>query len=176
MLNIAMVIGFGFSIAGSTLVGQNLGAGQVDAAKRSGWRACAMAVAWMGVLGAIISVNAHRFAVFFLGDQPETIARTVELTHILAAMMPLLGVDFAIGGSLRGAGDTRFPLFSTFAGLIAVRCGLAVLFAWLGWPVIWVYGAIIGDYILKAGLLIWRFHSGSWVDALKRRPAAAAPH
>ena len=45
MLNAAMVVGSGFSIAGATLVGQHLGAGDVDGAARSGWRACSMAVA-----------------------------------------------------------------------------------------------------------------------------------
>jgi len=166
MLNIAMVIGMGFSIAGSTLVGQNLGAGDIKAAKRSGWRACLLAMASMGTLGVIISINAASLSRFFLGDDTVTVQRAIEITHILAAMLPLLGIDMAIGGSLRGAGDTRFPLFSTFAGLIGMRCGLAALFAWLELPVIWVYGSMIGDYILKATLLVWRFRSGKWVHAI----------
>lgn len=169
LLNIAMVIGFGFSIAGSTLVGQNLGAGDPEAAKRSGWRACAMAMISMGALGALISFNAESLSRFFLGDEPVTIERAVEITHILAAVLPMLGIDFAIGGSLRGAGDTRFPLFATFAGLIGVRCGLAALFAWLELPVVWVYASMIGDYILKSALLIWRFRSGKWVHAIDNR-------
>lgn len=172
MLNIAMVIGMGFSIAGSTLVGQNLGAGDIAAAKRSGWRACMLAMASMGTLGVIISINAESLSRFFLGDETITVQRAVEITHILAAMLPLLGIDFAIGGSLRGAGDTRFPLFTTFAGLIGVRCGLAALFSWLELPVLWVYASMIGDYILKASLLIWRFRSGRWVHAI-RQPAVA---
>lgn len=176
MLNVAMVIGMGFSIAGSTLVGQNLGAGDIAAAKRSGWRACMLAMISMGFLGALISINAQLLAEFFLGrEQPITVQRAVEITHILAAMLPLLGIDFAIGGSLRGAGDTRFPLFATFAGLIGMRCGLAALFAWLELPVIWVYASIIGDYILKASLLIWRFRSGRWVHAIQSRDAVPSP-
>jgi putative MATE family efflux protein len=169
MLNIAMVIGMGFSIAGSTLVGQNLGAGDIAAAKRSGWRACLLAMASMGTLGVLISINASRLAVYFLGDETVTVQRAIEITHILAAMLPLLGIDMAIGGSLRGAGDTRFPLFTTFTGLIGMRCGLAALFAWLELPVVWVYGSMIGDYVLKASLLIWRFRSGRWVHAIKAR-------
>jgi Na+-driven multidrug efflux pump len=167
LLNIAMVVGMGFSIAGSTLVGQHLGAGDIAGAKRSGWRACLLAMASMGTLGVIISINAATLARYFLGNEEVTVQRAIELTHILAAMLPLLGIDMAIGGSLRGAGDTRFPLFSTFAGLIGMRCGLAALFAWMELPVLWVYASMIGDYILKASLLIWRFRSERWVHAIK---------
>jgi putative MATE family efflux protein len=168
MLNIAMVIGFGFSIAGATLVGQNLGAGDPDAARRSGWRACKLAMVSMGALAAIISVFAPELAHFILGNEPLTERYTIQLTYILAAMLPLLGVDFAIGGSLRGAGDTRFPLISTFVSLIVMRCGLAALAVYAELPVFWVYASIIGDYVLKASLLIGRFRSGKWVHAIRR--------
>jgi len=114
------------------------------------------------VLNADISQDAEQLARFFLGDEPLTIRYTVEFTRILGAMMPLLAVEFAIGGSLRGAGDTRFPLIATFFGLIGMRCGLAALFTFLQLPVIWVYGAIVGDYLLKGALLLWRFHTGRW--------------
>jgi putative MATE family efflux protein len=173
MLNAAMVVGAGFSIAGATLVGQHLGAGDVDGAARSGWRACAMAVGAMTLIGVIVVLNAGALARFFLGSDEIAVQRTIEFTYIMAAMLPLLGVDMAIGGSLRGAGDTRFPLMASFLGLIGVRCVLAATFAYFHWPVIWVYSSMIGDYMLKGSLLIWRFKSGHWKHVLITRPAAA---
>lgn len=169
MLNAAMVVGSGFSIAGATLVGQHLGAGDVDGAARSGWRACRMAVAAMSLIGFITAINATALARFFLGTDEVAVLRTTEFTYIMAAMLPLLGVDMAIGGSLRGAGDTRFPLMTSFLGLIGMRCALAATFAWFHLPVIWVYSSIIGDYMLKGSLLIWRFKSGRWKHALAKR-------
>ena len=83
------------------------------------------------------------------------------------AMMPLLAVDFSIGGSLRGAGDTRFPLMATMLSLIVVRCGLAALATYLGMPVVWVYAALVGDYLLKATMLIWRFQRGRWKTVVR---------
>jgi putative MATE family efflux protein len=168
MLNAAMVMGFGFAVAGSTLVGQNLGAGDPQAAARSGWRACTLGVLAMTIVGLVVVFNAKPLAHFFLGNQELVVERTVEFTYIMAAMLPLLGVDNAIGGSLRGAGDTRFPLMTSFLGLIGMRCGLAALFCLLHLPVIWVYSAIIGDYLLKGSLLIWRFRSGRWMHVLGR--------
>ncbi len=173
MLNAAMVVGSGFSIAGATLVGQHLGAGDVEGATRSGWRACGMAVAAMSLIGLLIVINASGLAQFFLGSDKIAVERTTEFTYIMGAMLPLLGVDMAIGGSLRGAGDMRFPLMTSFLGLIGVRCALAATFAVFHLPVVWVYSSIIGDYMLKGSLLIWRFRSGHWKHALAKRVAAA---
>ncbi len=173
MLNAAMVVGVGFSVAGSTLVGQHLGAGDLKGAARSGWRACGIAVAAMTTIGTLTAINARSLAHFFLGSDRAAVLHTIEFTYIMAAMLPLLGVDMAIGGALRGAGDTRFPLMSSFLGLIGMRCGLAALFVLLHLPVVWMYGSIIGDYMLKGSLLIWRFESGRWKHALPERTSAA---
>ena len=67
-----------------------------------------------------------------------------------------------IGGSLRGAGDTRFPLMATMFSLIGMRCGLAAIATYMGLPVVWVYAALVGDYLVKASMLIWRFQRGRW--------------
>jgi Na+-driven multidrug efflux pump len=168
MLNAAMVVGFGFAIAGSTLVGQNLGAGDPQAAARAGWRACGLGVLAMTLIGLVVVINARPLAHFFLETGGPVVERTVEFTYIMAAMLPLLGVENGIGGSLRGAGDTRFPLLTSFLGLVGTRCGLAALFCVLRLPVIWVYSAIIGDYLLRGSLLIWRFKSGRWINVLGR--------
>jgi putative MATE family efflux protein len=162
LLQVCMTVGFGFSIAGSTLVGQHLGANDHDAATRSGWRSMSLAILAMGALGLVVIIYAVPLATWFLGDEPLTIRYTVQFIYLLGSMMPLMAVDFAIGGSLRGAGDTRFPLVASFASLIGMRCGLAALFTWMDLPVVWVYGALVGDYLLKGAMLIWRFRSGRW--------------
>jgi putative MATE family efflux protein len=162
LLMVCMTVGFGFSIAGSTLVGQHLGANDHEAATRSGWRSMGLAILAMGSLGLLVIFFAVPLATFFLGDEPLTIRYTVQFIYLLGSMMPLMAVEFAIGGALRGAGDTRFPLVATIAGLIGVRCGLAALFTFLQLPVVWVYAALVGDYLLKGALLVWRFRSGRW--------------
>lgn len=162
MLMVCMTVGFGFSIAGSTLVGQHLGAGDLEGAARSGWRSAAMAMVAMGALGILVIVFARELAEFFLGDEQLTIDYTVQFTYLMGAIMPLLAIDFAIGGALRGAGDTRFPLMTTILGLIVMRCGLAALATYLGLPVFWVYAALVGDYLLKGMMLVWRFYGGRW--------------
>ena len=171
ILAICMTVGFGFSIAGSTLVGQHLGAKDFAGAVRSGWRATFLAILSMGLIGLAVMVFAETLATYFIGDGDLTIEYTVQFIYVLGAMMPLLAVEFAIGGALRGAGDTRFPLITTILGLLVVRCGLAAVAAYFGLPVIWVYAALIGDYVLKGAMLIWRFRQGRWKTIIPEDPA-----
>ena len=107
--------------------------------------AAGVPVAWrsvaMSLIGFLIVINASALARFFLGSDEIAVQRTTEFTYIMGAMLPLLGVDMAIGGSLRGAGDTRFPLITSFLGLIGVRCALAATFAAFHLPVVWVYSS-----------------------------------
>ena len=171
ILAICMTVGFGFSIAGSTLVGQHLGAKDFAGAVRSGWRAMFLAIASMGLIGLAVMVFAEALATYFIGDGELTIEYTVQFIYVLGAMMPLLAVEFAIGGALRGAGDTRFPLIATILGLLVMRCGLAAIAAYFGLSVIWVYAALIGDYVLKGAMLIWRFRQGRWKTTIPENPA-----
>ena len=167
MLMVCFMVGFGFSIAGSTLVGQHLGAGDHPGAERSGWRAGGLAMLSMGGFALPVLLFANELADLFIGDDPLTITYTVQFIYVMGAMMPLLAIEFAIGGALRGAGDTRFPLMATFLGLILVRCGLAALCTWMELPVVWVYAALVGDYLVKGVMLVERFRRGRWKTVVR---------
>ena len=133
LMMVCFVVGFGFSIAGATLSGQHLGAGDPAGAMRAGWRATICAVASMSCLGLTVAILAPQMATFFLGDEPETVQLTIQLAYIMAATTPLLAIEFAIGGVLRGAGDTRFPLLATLVGLLGViACWARRSLGWSG--------------------------------------------
>ena len=164
LMLISIVVGFGFSIAASTLVGQYIGAGQPEQAKRSGWSSARMALISMTVFSLIIAAFAEPIARFMVADD-EVVHYTVIFMYMLAAVQPLMGIEMTLGGALRGAGDTRFPLFSTAFGLIAGRILLAYIFIEMGLSVEWVYGALIADYVIKAVLIIWRYQSDRWLKS-----------
>ncbi len=161
ILSISFVVGFGFSIAGATLVGQHMGAGDNSGAVKSGWKALGLAIASMVALSIVIALFAEEIARYLIDDD-EVVRLTVVFIYIMALVQPLMAVEFTLGGCLRGAGDTRFPLITTMIGLCGVRVGLAALFVVLNLSVEWIYAALIGDYIVKAGMLLYRFRSGKW--------------
>ena len=161
ILSFSFVVGFGFSIAASTHVGQLLGASDPDGAAESGWRALKLAVASMVVLGATIVILAEPIARFMIDDE-EVVRLTVVFIYILGAVQPLMAIEFTLGGALRGAGDTRFPLLTTIVGLVIIRGSVAALFLWQGYAVEWIFAALIVDYIVKAVMLVMRFRRGRW--------------
>jgi putative MATE family efflux protein len=165
ILALSFLPGFGFGAAASTIVGQQLGAGQPEHAERSGWEANRLAVVAMSIAGILIFLFARPIAALVI-DDAEVIDDAVSFIQILALAQPLMAADSTLGGALRGAADTRFPLVTVVVGFYGARLG----FAWVVSHVLelslaWVWGALLGDYLLRAALKGWRFHSGAWKRA-----------
>lgn len=173
LLSLAMVIGFGFSIAVSVLVGQQIGAGSIANARLVTIRALRVTVVVLTVPGLVLAWYALPVALWLSGDQ-EIAEHTVLVIYSFTAILPMLAVEFCLGGALRGAGDTRFPLLNVIMGLIVVRFGLALLLEWCGFSVGWIYATLVADYAVKNILLVWRFRSDRWMKLLPARTALAA--
>ncbi len=174
VLSFSFVIGFGFSIAGATLVGQHLGAGDNQGASKVGWRALWLSMFSMVLFGIAIAAYAEEIARYLIADH-EVVRLTVVFIYIMALVQPLMAVEFTLGGCLRGAGDTRFPLIATMVGLCGIRVGLAGVFVFLQFSVEWIYAALIGDYIVKAVMLLYRFHGSKWQQIFSNKEARLDP-
>lgn len=163
ILSFSFVPGIGFSTAASTLVGQYLGAERPEEASRFGWRSNLGAMIVMGSVGLTIIGFARPLAGLFGAAGAETVALTVTFIYILGAVQPLMAVEFALGGALRGAGDTRFPLVAILTGLFVFRLGSAFTLQALYEPtIVHIWLCLISDYAVKALMLAWRFGSGRW--------------
>jgi MATE family, multidrug efflux pump len=170
ILSFSFLVGLGFSIAASTLVGQNLGADDPVSAERSGWRAMWLAIGVMVVFGTGIIWLAEPIARLLI-DDAEVVRLAVVFIRLLGSVQALMAIEFTLGGALRGAGDTRFPLFVVLAGMVVMRLGTAITLHLLGFTVEWIYAALIADYVVKAVMLVRRFRGGRWKTVLEREPA-----
>jgi putative MATE family efflux protein len=162
ILALSFLPGFGFGAAAGTLVGQALGARQPAEAERSGWIAVGLGVALMTTGGLALAACARPVARLFV-DDAAVLDAAVPFIVVLAAAQPLMAVDFILGGALRGAGDTRFPLVVALVAFYVCRLGTAwVVTDWLRLDLLWLWLALIGDYLLRAALKSHRFRSGVW--------------
>lgn len=168
ILSFSFVIGFGFSIAGATLVGQHLGAGDTDQARRAGWGAMRLSIVSMTFFGILISLFAEPLARFMINND-EVVRLSVIFIWLLGSMQPLMAIEFSLGGALRGAGDTKTPLMITLTCLLFIRVFLALIFFMLDASVEIIFSTLVADYIVKGFLYVARFRSNKWMKAMKLR-------
>lgn len=166
--------GAAFGTAAMTLVGQNLGAGRPDEARRAGWRAFALGLTVMSLMGALFFTLAEPMFRLFTNHEP-VIATGVPVLRLVAFAMPSLAGVIVFLSALRGAGDTRVPVLFTWVGFFLVRIPLAYLCAYpsldlgpLGvWPGLGrgLYGtwlAMFADLIVRGLFFTTRFARGRW--------------
>ena len=170
ILSFSFVIGFGFSIAGATLVGQHLGAQNKDQAKRAGWGAMRLSIISMTFFGIIIITFAGPLARFMI-DNDEVVRLTVIFIWLLGSMQPLMAIEFSLGGALRGAGDTKTPLVITLTCLLFIRVFLAAVFFILDASIEIIFSTLLADYIVKGFLYVSRFKSDRWMNVLRIKEA-----
>ncbi len=151
----------GFSMAVAPMVGQYLGAGNPEKAKKTVYLSLKIT---SGIL-LIISVIYFFFAPGLLGvfiDDPVIIGHGVDYLRIIAFFEIFLAFEVVLGGAFSGAGDTR-ALFWVIFPLTALRIPLAYVFAvllQLKVTAIWV--VIMFTMVLKGALLLFIFNKGNW--------------
>jgi putative MATE family efflux protein len=158
----SMMPGFGFSMAAMTLVGQALGANNPGRASRASWFATRSCFAWMGTMGLIFFFFGHWIMGLFTSD-PVIIENGSIALKMIALAQPGQAFGMVLAGSLRGSGDTSYPMFATGAAMWFVRLPLAYLFGIvLGYGLGGVYLGWVVDTIVLAGLNWARYRTGRW--------------
>ena len=158
----AFMPGFGFAAAAAALVGQGLGRGDAREAEDEGWNAIWLGLLVMMALSLPLYLAAEPLARLFTTDA-EALALGELWIRAIVLAMPAIALHFGAAGALRGAGDTRWPLFVSFAGLWLVRLPLAWLIGVeLGYGMIGVWAAYIVEYYARAIVTTWRYARGAW--------------
>lgn len=153
------MIGVGFGAAAAAIVGQNLGARQVERAERAGWITMAFGMIPALVMAVVSLTIPETLALAFTSD-PAVVDETAMYLRINALSQLLLPAEIVLEGALGGAGDTVPPMITSTA-LTALRIPLAAWWASLWGPVgIWWAISLTAAGRGMAMMLLWR--SGRW--------------
>lgn len=165
--------GAAFGTAAMTLVGQNLGAGRPDMARRGGFLALALGGSLMTVMGVLFFLLAP--AMFRISTRDEHVmAVGVPVLRLVAFAMPALAPVIIFTSALRGAGDTRVPVLFTWIGFFLIRIPLAYLLTrpsvslgpWtipgLGLGLYGAWLAMFADLFTRGLFFLHRFVRGQW--------------
>lgn len=168
ILSLSFTIGQSFGTAASTLVGRSLGEEDTDLAyayMRETQRYGIMVSLFVAVLFFFFS---HHVVRLYTSD-PEIIGLASGVLRMIAIIQPFQAAQFILAGGLRGAGDTRFTLVSTGAGVLVVRNVFAwflVLVRGMGLTGAWI--ALMIDQLVRWVLITWRVRSGRWKEVKLR--------
>jgi multidrug resistance protein, MATE family len=125
LTSLAYLPGLGIALAGTTLVGQAIGAGDRDWADILGNAVIRITVVTMGAIGLVLAALAPWLAPLFVSasdpQAAQVVALTVPLLWIAAGYQLFDGLNLGSGFCLRGAADVKIPAL------------LVMLLAWFFW-------------------------------------------
>jgi putative MATE family efflux protein len=161
ILTFIIFVSLGFSTAAAIIVGQYLGRGQPEIAKQFGWFGWRLCSSVLCSAAIIFFVFSEELAVLLSDD--INVRRFTDLFFTTVAIaMPFIATDFALGGAIRGAGETQYPLKVSVVSLLLVRFILPFVFLDLGLSINWMFMLTAADFAIKAIFMLIYFRSGKW--------------
>lgn len=183
--SIAYMPAFGFNVATAALVGQSLGEGRPDKAEKTVYEAIKMVSLFMATMAVILMAFPRYLVMPFISPSDPNYGEVLRLAAIYLIIVGIseipLGWLFVIGGALRGAGDTKSPMYITAVSKLLFRIVPAYLlgfgftipgftlgqwtfpgFTFEGLGVIAAWIAMSLETFTTAALFWWVFKRGKW--------------
>ena len=161
LLLVCILPGLGLGLAGASLVGQALGRGDKEDARRWGREVLLIGFLATGGLGLVLALGAETWLTLFMPTSPETVAMAVA---------PLMLVGFTqwiepvvVNNLLTGVGDTVAVLIISLVSQWLIFLPVAYLVAVVlqgGLVALWASMVLYRALSLTASLI--RFQRGAW--------------
>lgn len=157
----ALIPCFAFNNGTATFVGQNVGAKQIDRAKKGMKQTQVIACIVCIVISITLFCLAKPVSQFF-SLEGHALTRSVEQVQFVAPFFILFSLYQVFGGFLQGSGDVSFPMIATLTSLV-IRTVTGYLGNYLGYfsyeaawvtiPLGWLF-----SFLITGG----RYLSGAW--------------
>ena len=162
-LQIPLVFGLGSALV--TMVGTNVGAGQLARAERVTWIGAAVAAAVTGSLGLLGALFPAGWVGLFSSD-PAVLAAGATYLRIVGPTYGFFGLGLALYFASQGAGRLAWPLLAGAGRLLIAGIGGWVAVRWLGSGLPGVFAAMAVALVIFGTVLSLAVRLGAW-----RRPA-----
>jgi multidrug resistance protein, MATE family len=162
---VALLPGLGFGMASATLVGQALGRGQPDDARRWGWEVARVSALAMAVLGLPMMLFPGHVIGLFVGaaEAAQVIAAGSLPLRLFGGIAAVEGVHRVLQFSLMGAGDMkRVMVLNT-----SLQWGLLLPLAYLVGPVLGfglfpIWCVYLGTSVVGALVFVALWQGSRW--------------
>ena len=161
--SLASVMGLAMAPVYTTVIGQCMGAADIDAAnfyfKKLNKITLLLSILWNALVFAVTPLIVRCSAIS--PEAKELVIWLVLINNIFNGLAyPFAG---SLGNGLRAAGDVKFTMIVSITLTIAARLFFSTLFGlWLGWGVIGVAVGMSLDLVLRGAIFIRRLKSQKW--------------
>ncbi len=161
--SLASIIGLAMAPVYTTVIGQCMGARDIDAAnlyfKKLNKITLVLSVLWNALIFAITPLIVRYSAIS--PEAKELVIWLVLINNIFNGLAyPFAG---SLGNGLRAAGDVKFTMIVSISLTIGARLLFSALFGlWLGWGVIGVAIGMSIDLVFRGAIFLWRLKSQKW--------------
>ena len=151
----------GMGAAATTLVGQNLGAGNPKRASRVAWRTLYLTMLPVGFVTMFLVSFPETAIAIFISDA-DVVAAGVTYVLLVGMTQIFMAAEVVLIGAFAGWQRTMVPA-AIVVGFTAARIPLSYWLVSVGWGVEGVWSAIAVTTVIKASVL------ALWFTALRRR-------
>ena len=157
--------GYGIAEAGTTLVGQSVGAKRLDLCKAFAWRCVGMGMAVMAFMGFVMYVFAPEL-MGLMTPVNEIVDLGISVLRIEAFAEPMFAAAIVCGSCMIGAGDTLIPACMNLASMWGVRLVIASSLAPV-WGLVGVWIGMAIELTFRGTIFLGRLLSGKWLKKVK---------
>ncbi|WP_192349619.1 MATE family efflux transporter [Algoriphagus sp. Y33] len=177
ILSLVIVPSIGMGIATTTLVGQNIGAGQIKRAEKIGDLSVKIAFFGLTGIGLLLFVFAEKLTAFFVPNDPQVIKDGARFIRIMSLSFGLLGVQQVLNGVFNGTRFTQASMLISIFSLWMVRFPVAFVLSaktdlsfegiWWAFPISNLIAAMVAFAYYKTGY--WKIrtfrHRNEWMES-----------
>jgi len=164
LASFGVIPGSAVSLALITVVGQAVGAGKYDEAKKYIVKLLKVAHIVMAALNLLLILFCPQIVSFYkLSPEASKLAVQLTILHSICCVV-IWPESFSLPNALRASNDAKYTMVISLLSMWLCRIALSYYFGRnLGMGVIGVWAAMVCDWVVRAICFIYRIKSGKWM-------------
>jgi putative MATE family efflux protein len=162
MIMLVIIPALSLSIANSTLVGHNIGAGKIERAEKIAKLSTLLGFIILTGIGILMFIFAKQIIGVFIHDNIDVINEGSRYLRIMCLSFGLVGIQMSILGTLRGSGNASTTLKITVTTIVVQILSAFILAKYVLHDELGVYVSMPISTIVGATLALIVFYRGKW--------------
>jgi len=162
MIMLVIIPALSLSIANSTLVGHNIGAGKIERAEKISKISTILGFIVLTSIGVLMFIFAKNIIGFFIPGDINVINEGARYIRVMSLAFGLMGIQMSILGTLRGSGNAGTTLKITMTVIIVQILSAFILSKYILHNELGVYLSIPISTVVGATLALIIFFKGDW--------------